>query len=796
MSANYSLVLSNPNVKAIPNNVVYTASPGGNTIDLIIGNNLGFDVQMGGGSLGEYLLIEISGNIMDATGAGKLAAAAPWKINSYKPPSSNHPFFTFNLLPPAGGVTIPNGQTTTIQLQALQLSAVGIGQVFAQYQFDNTPADNMSVSASLASLTVPNPDLPPLVGDNDALRFTFFINNGASSNPIMVSAQPVTSDNAVDNSIHLNLLYQNAGAGGELVPNWDAAHPPAFRIFFPYFNASDQLPAPLDLTDSLTQADPGYNPVTSAWNIPATLDPTNPNITNDGFWQIELDPNAVVPVWLVTPTPANTHLFTAVQASSSNPGPFLNLYLLSVVSALPIDIDNPETILYLQWNNFPGFNDGLVAYPLQKTELAITSFSSTVLRTDFGVSLSVEWNTTGAFCLISGDSARQAPQAQGVNAYIRALNPTQPLQSSYTLTAVGEDGVTQATKTLLVRWCPNTELPATPVNSGVVVQTTPDGKMVLTLGDPAVGVQFFDPRTLKPLPIKPFGAPDNSNVFAFGVSPDAQAAYIATSSSRVYGYDLGSQQVMARFATIAPECIGPFWIGVSPDSSQVNVVSSVNQLAKAGANQMTLLNSSNLQGVGEPVPLAQPYALIVGPQTGRYYVTADNVQIFDSTLKHVPGSPLPLPAAWVLAVSPDETSLYALLLSLKEKSFVLVLVDLNTLTIKLQRPVGLGYAILTEIFASLPMAALAVSADGTVLFFIGTNFLDALEHNVPLISKLLAFDAQTLEQLPWSPVQFGNDLPAGLAMSPYGTRLYVLASDNIGTQNGTVTLYAVDPEFA
>lgn len=76
------------------------------------------------------------------------------------------------------------------------------------------------------------------------------------------------------------------------------------------------------------------------------------------------------------------------------------------------------------------------------------------------------------------------------------------------------------------------------------------------------------------------------------------------------------------------------------------------------------------------------------------------------------------------------------------------------------------------------------------MLFIGLDII-ALSKN-QLVSRFSAFNAQTMEELSWSPVSFGQFLPA---MSPDGSRLFVLAGENIGAKNGSNMLYAVDPEF-
>ena len=76
MSANFSLALLNPAVKTGPSSVVYTGLTGGNTLDLALGNAFGFDLQIGGASSGQYLVVRIAAGVMDAAGAAALQAGS------------------------------------------------------------------------------------------------------------------------------------------------------------------------------------------------------------------------------------------------------------------------------------------------------------------------------------------------------------------------------------------------------------------------------------------------------------------------------------------------------------------------------------------------------------------------------------------------------------------------------------------------------------------------------------------------------------------------------------------------
>ena len=788
MTANYSLTLVNPAATTHPPSVLYTGVDGGNTLNLIVGNNFGFDMQIGGSSLGQSLVVQISSNIMDADGAALVKAAAPWTVQSFAAPG------TFNLRPPAGGLTLPDGGTITITLQDVHPSAATTGLVSVRYQFDDTPADDLNASANVSTMAPPDVHQPPLIGDNDALRLTTYVNGGSSSNPIMVSAAPVTGATAVDNQLHFNLLFQQAtssltspaSGGSGLVSQWDPAHPPSIRVFFPYFTAG-QLPAPLDLTDALQKGDANYDELTSAWNIRGSLD-ADGNVTSDTFWRIGIDPLASVPVWLITPTPANTSLFTVVESSTSEPGPFLNFYLLGIVSALPIDERNPDTILYVQWNGFPGFNDGIVAYPLQKTMLAIGRFDVKVRRGPDGPELVAYWSTTGALsCRLSGD-AEQLETSTDATGYTRAITPDQPMLSSYTLAAISADGVTQVARTRVVRWSFTSALSGPPIDGASAPTLTADGRTVIVLGGPDSshnGMIFCDAETLQPRSLTPTLAGGNS-IFALTATPDGTVLFaMSVDSNAVYGFAWpGLQPTPGSGAAFATGFQGVALLAVSADSTTVVQV----DFATDNSGQMVILSASTLQPLpASPVSLAQGgTGIAVGTQTGRYYISTPGGAVVLDPQTYRSVLAVPVLNASDVAVPASETDMYLSTFDPNTHATTIVRVDAasGAVTVQLNTTVAVLPPPMPSGFVAAP--------DGAALFLCGFD-LNATrpEHAVTVLK---GYDGTTLEELPWSPVSFGGLYPLAIALSPDGSRLFAMVIEAIDDSTST-TLVAVDPEF-
>jgi len=794
MTANFALSLTNPNAAPNPANTIYTNGAVGNTLVLTLANNFGFDLTFGGSSTGKTLQLTISANVMEEAEARSLTVETPWTL-AFVPPHSMAPKadgWIFHLTPPAGGTPFPNGQSIAIALQNLRPSHVGTGQVSALYAFDSTPADDLNVSASLSVLAPYNPSLPALIGSGDALLLTPFVNGGDRNNPVMVSSTPVTPETAVDNLLRLNLTFQ--GNRSDLVSGWDEDHPPTFRISFPYFNGKSGLPAPLDLTDTLKLHDRNYNPLTSAWNFPLTFDPTDPNITNNEFWQITLDPRSeTAPVWMVTPTPANPHLFTAGEGFNAAPGPVLDLYLLDIVSGLPINPANPETLLYFQWNDFPGFNDGSLVYPLQKTPLTISMFQGRIIHREGKVTVELNWETSGAdHCLITGDTnelARCAPIGQP---YHITVSVEQPLFSVYTLTAVSATGDRQVSRTISTKWQVNSDV--TPISVNLCgPPSSVDGSLFFL---PFFGsVIAFNIQTLAETNIGVTIGP--SSIFPLALSPDGSSLYIASVLPAVYRIslpgiaDMASAHVFAIALGVSPE--GSIVAAITPDST-LNSSLPATPTATTGslkpeamihpqgrahtppspeessrANQLWLLNSATMQPLAHsPVPLpGTPTTLTVSPPSGNYYITtctkvggnqfAGKLEMYDATTGQPTGNSMATDVIGKAAISPDGNSLYTLSTASAFpflSDFYLSKIDLATMTYQRRISVNTAFVLVPEALqesrlpSEVQYSSLVLSPGGAYLFLCGVD-MKTINMDNPVF-HFVVYDTSTMQPVSWS----------------------------------------------
>src|SRR5207253_2618382 len=102
-------------------------------------------------------------------------------------------------------------------------------------------------------------------------------------------------------------------------------------------------------------------------------------------------------------------------------------------------------------------------------------------------------------------------------------------------------------------------------------------------------------------------------------------------------------------------------------------------------------------------------------------------------------------------------------------AFGLSKIDATTLIPEVQLPI--------DIFFFGIITAMAVSPDNRTLFVVGPSY-SAFANDHRLVSRFIAYDAETLDERAWSPLSFGTRLPFNLAMSPDGSRIFVLAADD------------------
>jgi hypothetical protein len=801
----FTLALVNPAISSpTPPNEIFTGVSGGNQLNVILTNNSGFVTEFGGSSTGD-LLVKFPKNVIDAQSLQSVTVASPWTTDGiYTPdddpdPSDNKGYFVLKLKPPAS-VSFPSSGSVTVSLANLSPTAKGNATVFAAYTFSDL-ALTMNVSSQLTILGSDKPDNKPLIGNDNALRFTLKVNDGPETNPIVVTGSPVTAANAAENTMHLNLDFQdqnlppgNDGSQtlGQLVPSWDPANPPTFRIQFPYFNAQSVYPAPMDLTDDIAVGQPNYNAYTSAQNIKLSLSKTNPNILANDWWTISLDPQSPVPSWLVQPTAANLYLFTGTTSGPNASGPFLDLFFSHIYSALPINDSGPETILYLETYNFPGFNDRLRQQPIFKEpSVQIAEFYGQIVLAGGVTTLVLSWQTDAAYCLVSGDSTQQGATSQGD--YTRTIGLSKKMMSSYTLTAYGKDGISTIQKTINVQWMQGSLSSTTSFQLPSAIDVSPDGSTVYVAANGALNVLTASTLLASASPLT---LPNQASIQNVVATPDGSKLFLAVLAFTGDGF------IQAYTSTLSPLPISPpnpglndspnlYPMAVSDDGSQLVIAAAYppgpNAQFIAGYDTSSL---SLTPGSGNPASLPSLRWTGLAMQGNNiYYPDQNGLGVLDrTTLAPLSGSPVSLKSTdsvsytpGPLAVSPDGNTVATLALGFisEKRAFILCSVDIPSMTLKKRVEVFTG-------FANAPVVSttgMTFSLDGQILFVFGTDY----SKKPPDINKtvLSVFDATSLQELPWSPVpvtKFYGDF----VVAPDGSRIYVTTLDSGTASSGNV----------
>ena len=503
MAQQFTLKLVNPALAQTQTpNEIFTGLQGGNKLDLILTNLSGFDTSFAPSNGGD-LLVKFPASILDEAAARKVTVAAPWTLDGIDTPATdpdkgdNQADYVLKLKPPAGpGVAFQANASVTVSLADIEPTAKGNATVVAAYQFTDLGL-SMNVNDQLAVLGSREPGqqaadrrrqraAPDGQGQRRAGHQRDRGDEPAGHRPER-GREPDSTELRLPGPEPARRHQTNAELG-RLVPKWDPLNPPTFRIQFPYYGGTGDFAAPQDLTDDRQRDDPNYNDYTSAWNIKLSLSRTDPNNTQNDWWTIQLDPRSTVPSWLIQPTQQNKYLFTGTNQGPNAPGPFLDLFFSHVYTDLPIDASKPETILFLETYDFPGFNDRLQQQPIFKEpSVQICSFSGSVTTQGGVTTLTLSWEAENAdHCLISGDANKYDPVS--IDAFSRTIDLTNKLKSSYTLTAVGTDGVSKLQRTIDVRWTEGTRSSTNRFQNPTAIELSPDGKSIYLVGDNALNV--------------------------------------------------------------------------------------------------------------------------------------------------------------------------------------------------------------------------------------------------------------------------------------------------------------------
>lgn len=812
MANTFTLELVNPAIKDGPKNVIETDIAGGNKLNLELTNNFGFPLTFGGNSNDIPLLVKISKSVINEKNFSLITAVTPWTTDGfYTPdndpdPQDNKNYYVLKLKPPSEGVPFNDGDSISVGLESLSPTLKGNATVFTEYEFAVT---TMNPSQQLAVLGSNKPGDKPLIGDSNALRFTLMVNDGSDTNPIVVTSQPVTDSNAAENRLHLNFDFQEHNMPptkdklptlGQLVPGWDAKNPPTFRIQFPYFDAQSQFPAPIDLTDDIQPGEKNYNPYTSAYNIKLSLDQNDPGIVNNTWWTIKSDPESSVPSWLIQPTPANKYLFTGTTSGPTGAGPFLDLFFSHIYSALPIDPSRPETLIFLENYNFPGFDDYLFEQPLFKEQsVQITCFSGEVNFIAGGTAqLVFNWDTKKAdHCFVSGDTNQQPPSTKD-GAYTRNINVGQPLLSNYTLKAVGKNGVSIIKKTINIQWKESISPLSASFSNPTGIDISPDGTKIYlaAVSDVTLPPQLsvLDSKTLVNTN-QPINLPNGLSVMNVAASADGSSLFLAGlpnsgDNGFLYGYTTAANPTQLPGSPASPgfnASLNLYPMAISNDNTQVIVSAPFADTAAfiAGYNVADFKPSK-----GSPVlmPGLGPIGLAI-QGNNLFYPTSQGLGVMDrTTLTQLNGSPISLKSddnisytPGPLAVSPDGKTVTTLAQGYigTTRVFILCQVDIASMSLKKRVQVYNGYQ---NTFSS-PTTGLNYSQDGMYIFVFGINYTKSPPDSLTTLFSV--FDSTSLQGVSWSPIAV-TKFYVDMVTAPDGSRIYVSTLDSGDETGGKV----------
>jgi hypothetical protein len=253
----------------------------------------------------------------------------------------------------------------TLKLEGLTpVSACGV-QVSFRARFGGRPYSGKSSNVSVMNPPSAHKDL------REVLSFELLMNDFQQDVEQQFYLSEADLQTPIANTLHLiatcskpPLVYDGNGPR------------PAFILSFTY--GEDQY----SLTDALKSNDANYNALSSAWNIACRTGAGE----NERWQAIAPDTTTATPNWRIE---GNTETLFSEQA------PVLDVFFTHVISRLP----EGTAVLYLQWTNFKGYDDGVMALPIPKykAEAQIVAFNSPQNKQTiaFGQPVALHWKVFG-----------------------------------------------------------------------------------------------------------------------------------------------------------------------------------------------------------------------------------------------------------------------------------------------------------------------------------------------------------------------------------------------------------------
>ncbi|MBN8681883.1 MAG: hypothetical protein J0L99_04500 [Chitinophagales bacterium] len=252
-----------------------------------------------------------------------------------------------------------------LQLEGLTPVSACVAQVNIQARFGGRP-----YSGSSQSLAVMNP--PSAHKDlREVLSFELLVNDFQQEVMQQFYLSDADLQTPIANTLHLIVTCSTPPL------TYDGNGPrPVLNLSFTY--GEDQY----SLTDALKNSDPNYNALSSAWNIACQV-----GAGENDRWQA-IAPNAATatPNWQLAGNAGN--LFRQSES-------VLDVFFSHVISRLP----EGTAVLYIQWINFKGYDDGVMALPIAKYKASaqVLAFNSPQNNQTiaFGQPVTLNWTVFG-----------------------------------------------------------------------------------------------------------------------------------------------------------------------------------------------------------------------------------------------------------------------------------------------------------------------------------------------------------------------------------------------------------------
>ena len=260
---------------------------------------------------------------------------------------------------------LPLSESFSLQLEGFTPVSACVAQVSMQARFGGRP-----YSGSSQSLAVMNP--PSAHKDlREVLSFELLVNDFQQEVMQQFYLSDADLQTPIANTLHLIATCSTPPL------TYDGNGPrPVFNLSFTY--GEDRY----DLTDALKNSDPNYNALSSAWNIKCQVGAGE----NDRWQALPLNTATATPNWQLEGNTGN--LFSQSE-------PVLDAFFKHVISRLP----EGTAVLYIQWINFKGYDDGVMALPIAKykAEAHVLAFNSPQNNNTiaFGQPVTLNWTVFG-----------------------------------------------------------------------------------------------------------------------------------------------------------------------------------------------------------------------------------------------------------------------------------------------------------------------------------------------------------------------------------------------------------------